>query len=463
MPDADPSALLRKLPSVDEVLGREAVRALLEGHPRPAVVRAVRAAVDAARKRILRGEASPEVPDEAVAAALACGAAPGLVRVINGTGVVLHTNLGRAPLAAEACEAVARIAAGYANLELDLGRGERGSRHAPLEPLLAELTGAEAALAVNNNAAAVWLVLAALAEGKSCVVSRGELVEIGGGFRIPDVMRQSGARLVEVGTTNRTRLSDYADAIGSDTALLVKVHRSNFRQVGFTEEVSTAELARLGRERGVAVYEDLGSGCLVPLRGEGLVPEPTVRETVAAGADVVTFSGDKLLGGPQAGLVVGRKALVEPLRKHPLHRAVRVDKLAVAALEATLRLYRDGREAEVPAVRLLAASRAQLRPRAERLRELVGGDAEVVEVTSQPGGGSLPGAEPPSLAVALGGDAAALAAALRTGEPPVVARVHGERLHLDVRTIFDDELPALAAAVDAARRRVAAKGRTEAC
>lgn len=445
--------LLRELPSVDEVLSRPATQALLAAHPRAAVVRAVRAAIDATRAELQAGGTDPHVRDERVAAALATQRRPGLRPVINATGVVLHTNLGRAPLAKEAQDAVLEVARGYANLELDLETGRRGSRYAPLAPLLAELCGAEAALAVNNNAAAVLLVLAALAAGRECIVSRGELVEIGGGFRIPDVMRMAGVRLVEVGTTNKTRLSDYADAIGPDTALLVKVHKSNFAQVGFTAEVSARELAALGSERGVPVYEDLGSGCLVSLERAGLPHEPTVAEAVAAGAGVVTFSGDKLLGGPQAGLVVGRRELLQRLERHPLNRALRVDKLTVAALEATLRMYRDGRGDEVPAVRMLGEQAAALELRAARLRDLLaplGVRSAVVRVTSQVGGGALPQAEPPSAAVAIEGPAERLHERLRRGEPAVVARIHDDRLVLDTRTVQDGELAALAEAVAAA-------------
>ncbi len=444
---------LRELPSVDEVLCRPTVQDLLGAHPRAAVVRAVRGAIDAARQALLAGGGDPQVSDAAVADALRAGRRPGLRRVINATGVVLHTNLGRAPLADEAQQAALEIARGYANLELSLDTGKRGSRYAPVAPLLAELCGAEAALVVNNNAAAVLLVLASLAAGRECIVSRGELVEIGGGFRIPDVMRLAGVRLVEVGTTNKTRIEDYAEAIGPDTALLVKVHKSNFALVGFTEEVSTAELAQLGRERGVPVYEDLGSGLLESLERAGLPREPTVAEAVAAGAGVVTFSGDKLLGGPQAGLVVGRRELVQRMERHPLNRALRVDKLTVAALEATLRMYRDGRAAEVPAVRMLTEQAATLQVRAERLRDLLarsGVRAQVVPVTSQVGGGALPQAAPPSFAVAIDGPSETLHESLRRGDPAVVARIHESRLLLDTRTVEDRDLATLAQAVVAA-------------
>jgi len=444
---------LRALPAIDEVLGRPAIRALLENHPRAAVVRAARAAVEERRRAILAGDADPTVDDEAVAAALAREERPGLRRVINATGVVLHTNLGRAPLAAEAREALQAVAAGYSNLELDLESGRRGSRYAAVAPLLAGLCGAEAALVVNNNAAAVLLVLAALAAGKECIVSRGELVEIGGQFRIPDVMRMAGVKLVEVGTTNKTRLSDYAAAITDQTALLLKVHKSNFALVGFHEEVETRELAALGRERGIPVYGDLGSGCLVGLGEAGLPPEPTVGEAVAAGAAIVTFSGDKLLGGPQAGLVVGQRELIGRLERHPLIRALRIDKLSLAALEATLRMYRDGRAAQVPAIRMLTEAVGTVEARAQRLRDGLrarGVPCEVVPVESQVGGGAMPLAAPPSAAVAIGGEAALLHERLRRGDPAVVARIERERLLLDARTIEEGEVGLVVEAVTAA-------------
>ena len=453
MEDSEKNRLLRQLPSVDELLATEEARGLVRDHGHPIVARAARRAVADARLRLLAGEAaSAEVAPEALGAALADESRPGLRRVINATGVVLHTNLGRAPLAAAAVERLREVAGSYCNLELDLESGERGSRHAQLEPLLKELTGAEAALAVNNNAGAVLLVLSALGHGREGIVSRGELVEIGGGFRVPDVMRQSGVRLVEVGTTNKTRLADYEAAINDATALLVKVHRSNFALVGFTEEADPAELAALGARRGVPLYDDLGSGCLVDTAALGLPRERTVGEAVRAGAAVVSFSGDKLLGGPQAGLIVGRRALIEQIRRHPLARALRIDKFTAAALEATLRLYRDGREKEIPALALLGAGLAELGSRAERLRAALlalGVAGEIVPTVGQVGGGAMPLAEPPSRAVALQPSAGAerFAALLRAGPWPVVARIAQERLLLDVRAVLDVEIQPLAAAV----------------
>jgi L-seryl-tRNA(Ser) seleniumtransferase len=362
-----------------------------------------------------------------------------LRRVINATGVVLHTNLGRAPLAPEALARVAAVARGYSNLEYDLGAGARGSRQDHLAGLLRDLTGAEAALVVNNNAAAVLLALAALAEGRDVVVSRGELVEIGDGFRIPDVLTRSGARLVEVGTTNRTRIADYERAIGADTAAILRVHQSNFRIVGFAEQPAVHELARLAQRRGLVLVDDLGSGVL-----EEAGDEPTVRSSLEAGADLVTFSGDKLLGGPQAGIVVGRAELVERLRGHPLQRAVRADKLTLAALEGTLALYR--RSESPPVLRMLAEPPDSVRARAERLAGLTGGRVEAT--VARTGGGSLPLAEIESFACALAED---LAAPLRTGELPVIGIVRDGMLLLDCRTIAEDEVEEVAAAVRACR------------
>jgi L-seryl-tRNA(Ser) seleniumtransferase len=379
---------------------------------------------------------------------------PSLTRVLNATGVVLHTNLGRAPLAEPALQRVVEVARGYANLEYRLDERRRGSRHEHVSDLLCALTSAEAALVVNNCAAAVLLGLSANAAGREVVVSRGELVEIGGSFRVPDVMRASGARLVEVGTTNRTRVGDYERALSPDTALLMKVHRSNFAVVGFTEEVSLAELVALGRARGVPVMMDLGSGSLVAPRTLGLTatPEPSVGELTGTGADVVCFSGDKLLGGPQAGLLLGKAAAIERCRTHPLLRALRPDKLTLAALEATLELYRDGKAAEVPTLAMLAAPEPTLAERARRLAEAIdrvcanidgGLEARLLRVRSAVGGGALPLEEPWSWAVTLQSptrSAEALDACLRRASPPVVGRIADDHLLLDVRTLTDADV-----------------------
>ncbi len=455
MDDATRRERLRALPSIDELLTRPSLVSLLQQHPRPLALAAVRGAVAQVRAGLFRGD-DVTLRDEDVLAALARVASPNLRRVINATGVVLHTNLGRAPLAEVALRRLLEIGGGYCNLELDLDEGERGSRYDPVVGLLCELTGAEDALVVNNCAAAVVLTLSALASGREAVVSRGELVEIGGGFRVPDVMRQSGAQLVEVGTTNRTRLADYEAALTERGGLLVKVHRSNFAVVGFTEEASPRELSELSRRRGVPLFVDLGSGALQPLHGEGLTAEPTVATVVAAGADVVAFSGDKLLGGPQAGLLVGRAAVLAKLKAHPLNRALRVDKLTVAALEATLELYRDGRaDAELPTRRLLTTPLAELEARAGRLAARLsacGVPHRLVQADGRVGGGSMPLATLPSWAVALTGlPAVALQERLRAGSPPVVARVVDDEVWLDVRCVADGELDALARAIEEAR------------
>jgi L-seryl-tRNA(Ser) seleniumtransferase len=421
---------LRQLPSVDSLLRRAG--GLAERHGHPATVEAIRSALAEARAA---GEA-PE-PDVLLRrAAEILERPPSLREVLNATGVIVHTNLGRAPLAAVALDRVRAIAGGYSNLEFDLDAGRRGSRHAHLGGLLAELTGAEAGLAVNNNAAAVLLCLAALAAGREVVISRGELIEIGDGFRIPDILAQSGARLVEVGTTNRTSLRDYRDAIGPDTAALVRVHQSNFRILGFTAAPSTPELAALAREHGVPLVDDLGSGQLLDL--PDLADEPTARGSIEAGATVVCFSGDKLLGGPQAGVIVGAAAEIDRIRRHPLARAVRIDKLSLAALEATLELYRDPGRAlrEIPVLRATAESAGAVRARAERLSGRLGG--EVVATTARVGGGAVPLLELPSFACALeGGDA--LAERLRRADPPVAALVREGRVLLDCRTLTDDQ------------------------
>jgi L-seryl-tRNA(Ser) seleniumtransferase len=447
------------LPSVDDVLRSPAGVALLSRHPRWAVVAAARAEIEARRASLRAGGAGDRQPpgEEALAARVAALRQPSLRPVINATGVVLHTNLGRAPLAARARARVDEVARGYSTLEFDPAERGRGSRHDHVTALLTTLTGAEAAAVVNNNAGAVLVALAALAGGgREVVVSRGELIEIGGGFRVPDVMRASGATLIEVGTTNKTRLRDYTDAVTERTALLLKVHRSNFALVGFTEETEVAELAAAGRARGLPVMVDLGSGALVDTRALGLPPEPTVPDVVRAGADLVAFSGDKLLGGPQAGIVVGRRAAVDAVRSHPLMRALRPDKLTLAALEATLEIYRDGAARdEVPALRMLAAPAEELAARRDRLMAALaavapGVSAEPRQVRSAVGGGALPLAEPETCAVALaapGAGADHLADALAAGAPAVAVRIADGRVLLDLRTVADDEVDALAAAV----------------
>jgi len=421
---------LRDLPSVDE---------LARTFDDPLAVGAARSVLDRAREEIRAG-GDPGDLAARVQSELDAARSPGLRRVINATGVIAHTNLGRAPLAAEALDRVHAAASGYSNLEYDLARGARGSRQTHIAPILRRLTGAEASLVVNNNAAAVMLALAALGEGREVLVSRGELIEIGDGFRIPDVLARSGAQLREVGTTNRTRAADYDRAVGPDTALLLRVHQSNFRVVGFTEQPTVAELAAVGRKHGIPLVDDLGSGALV-----AVADEPTARDSLAAGADVVCFSGDKLLGGPQAGIVVGRAPLIERLRRHPLQRALRADKLTLAALEATLALYLDA-PGRIPVLRMLREDATVVRERAERLASLVDGGVE--ETVARAGGGALPLAELPSFACAVEEQ---LAAKLRSADPAVVGVIRDGRTLLDCRTIADDEVDLVAAAVRACR------------
>ncbi|MGI8861300.1 MAG: L-seryl-tRNA(Sec) selenium transferase [Gaiellaceae bacterium] len=429
---------LRDLPSVDRLLADER----LADEPHDLVLGAARSVLERAREEIRVGrEPSPLV--DAVLEELARGRRPSLRRVLNATGVLVHTNLGRAPLADAALARVAEVGSGYSNLEYDLERGQRGSRQDHLRSLLRRLTGAEAALVVNNNAAAVLLALAALAEGREVVVSRGELIEIGDGFRIPDVLVRSGARLVEVGTTNRTRASDYERAIGPETAILLRVHQSNFRVVGFSEQPRLDELAELARKHDVPLVDDLGSGALAAVGDE-----TTPAESLRAGADLVCFSGDKLLGGPQAGIVVGRTKLVERLRRHPLQRALRADKLTLAALEGTLSLALSPETRDrIPVLRMLHEPVEQVRARAERLAELVGGEVE--ETVARVGGGALPLAELQSAACAVEEE---LAEPLRLGNPPVIAVVRDGRTLLDCRALSDDEVDEVAAAVAAARQ-----------
>jgi L-seryl-tRNA(Ser) seleniumtransferase len=435
---------LRDLPSVDELLRDTR----LAGEPRPLALAAARAALERAREEIRAG-AEPGDVVECALAELARARRPRLRRVINATGVIVHTNLGRAPLAQAALERVQEIGGGYSNVEYDLAEGGRGSRQDHCADLLRRLTGAESALVVNNNAAAVLLALAALAEGREVLVSRGELIEIGDGFRIPDVLERSGARLVEVGTTNRTRAADFERAVGSETALLLRVHQSNFRLVGFTEQPALRDLAAVARRHELPLVDDLGSGALLASNTVLLGDEPDARASIAAGADLVCFSGDKLLGGPQAGIVVGRAELVERLRRHPLQRALRADKLTLAALEGTLALYLDPERAAraLPVLRMLAEPAEAVQARAERLAELTGGEIE--QTVARVGGGALPLTELQSFACAL---EEALAARLRETEPPVIALVRDARTLLDCRTVRDDEVDGVAAAVAAARR-----------
>jgi L-seryl-tRNA(Ser) seleniumtransferase len=457
---------LRLIPKVDDLLHDPRTAAWLQATPRWLVTDAVRDELDAVRRELLAGSGAPAPPDlldrdrilDRVERRLAAASRFKLRRVINATGIIIHTNLGRAVLAPEAVARLEEAARGYTNLEFDLEAGRRGSRHEPLRDLLRRLTGAEDALVVNNNAAAVLLCLNTLARGREVIVSRGELVEIGGSFRIPEVMARSGAILREVGATNRTHPRDYEAAAGEQTALLLKVHTSNYRMVGFIHETGLEELVALGRARGIPVMEDLGSGCLVDLAPFGLADERPVPRSVAAGADLVTFSGDKLLGGPQAGIIVGRRDLIRLLDANPLHRALRIDKFTVAALEATLRLYLEGEDAfrRIPVLAAIAARQEDLlragRRRLARWRPTLPSHLTVtVERTaSQVGGGALPMQDIPSAAFAVTSSLLTpneVEAAFRAFEPPIIGRIEEGRLLLDLRTLLPDDFPAIGEAL----------------
>ena len=452
-------ALLKQLPKIDEILLLLEKQGILN-ETSPVVVKAVcRAEVEKLRLGILNLKGEWEGPSlnlasvaERVRQAVQDLHRYRLRRVINATGIILHTNLGRAPLCPEALERIVEVGRGYSNLEYDLARGERGLRYDHIRNLLCLLTGAEDALAVNNNAAAVLLVLNTLAQGKEAIVSRGELIEIGGEFRIPEVMEKSGGRLREVGTTNRTHLKDYEAAIGPDTALLMKVHTSNFRIIGFTEETDLVKLAALGKKYGIPVMDDLGSGCFLDLASYGLGKEPTVQEVLDSGVDVVTFSGDKLLGGPQAGLILGKREILEKIKKNPLNRALRIDKLTLAALEATIVQYLQPRDSlgKLQTVRALTEPAGNVSKRARKLKILLMKlPNERIDVTITPGwsmagGGSLPGKEIATTLVCLrirGLSTAALESRMRGLAIPIIARIENDQVSLDARTLMDDELP----------------------
>ena len=453
-------SLLRAIPKVDACLGWLAD----ESAPAYLVKKAVRAVLDERRRAVMAGEAAVDLSREQLESdmrrRLAGFLRPNFRTVVNATGVVVHTNMGRSPLPARTVEGLTRVGRRYSNLEFDLATGKRGSRYSLVEGLLCELTGAEAALVVNNNAAAVFLALSTVAAGREVIVSRGQLVEIGGSFRIPDVMARSGAILVEVGATNRTHRHDYERAITENTALLLKVHTSNFRVIGFTSEVSLPELCALGRARGIPVMEDLGSGCFVDLSRFGLPREPTVREVVAGGVDIVTFSGDKLLGGPQAGIILGRREIIGRIKKNPLNRALRIDKFTLAGLESILRLYYDEDAAlrEIPTLAMLSVPFSVLERRARRLVRLIKKnlapvcDVRGVTVSSRVGGGALPEYGLPTKAVALRPfdvSVNALESGLRRADPPVIGRIEDGALLLDMRTVADDEIKPLAGSLTA--------------
>jgi L-seryl-tRNA(Ser) seleniumtransferase len=465
MPLEEKKNLLQKIPAVDRILNSSLLVSLMPRYPRALVLKAVHQVLEDIRQEIKSPDETRDLPDlsvesvsKTVAESLRVLDQPSLRPVINATGIVVHTNLGRSLLAERVLQRFKTIAGGYSNLEFDLDTGERGSRYTHVEDILIELTGADAALPVNNNAAAVLLCLDTLAKGREVIVSRGQLVEIGGSFRIPDVMKRSGAKMVEVGTTNKTHLRDYESAIGPETALLLKVHQSNFQIVGFSEEVDTATLVDLGRKSGLPVMEDLGSGCFVDFSKYGLLKEPTVQEVVSKGVDVITFSGDKMLGGPQAGIILGRKDLVETIRKNQLTRALRIDKLTLLALEETLRIYRDEQAAirEIPTLRMILQPYKEIKSKAVRLIRMIGRlDEESFSVAladgdSKIGGGALPLFTLPSSIVCLSPgrlSAQTIESRLRFYETPVIARIEKERVLLDVRTIQDSEMRTVAQAI----------------
>ncbi len=458
-------SLLRTLPGVDRLLELAKTDPYLGQIPRSVTISAIRQVIEIHRQRILQnlpGVSSQDLSEShwlnAVKAAAQKSMTPNLIEVINATGIVVHTNLGRSPLADQALAHIHAVASRYSNLEFNLESGNRGSRYAVVEDLICELTGAESAMVVNNNAAAVLLSLDTIAKNKEVIVSRGELVEIGGSFRIPDVMAKSGAILKEVGTTNRTHVKDYQQAISDQTGLLLKVHSSNFALVGFTASVSLKDMVHLGAQHGLPVMEDLGSGTLIDFSKYGLMKEPTVQESVAAGADIVTFSGDKLLGGPQAGIIVGAKPIIDKIKQNPLTRALRIDKLTLAGLESTLRLYRDEQNAlfAIPTLRMLTYPPAEILQKAKRLKKMITRlkdsriVADVVDFPSKAGGGALPLLDLPSKCVALriaGMTADSLESHMRHHQPPIIGRIVDDIYIMDMRTVFPDELPKIVAAI----------------
>lgn len=453
---SDKKALLSSIPSVDELLNNDHIKKLLDIYPRSVLVDSIREYLQQYRERILQATDIDKLvlSDDSIIDGIIAYAknktSNNLKNVINGTGVVLHTNLGRACISPAVIENLVRISSRYSNLEMDLAKGSRGSRYDHVEDILCHLTKAEAAMVVNNNAAAVMLVLSTMAKDGEVIVSRGQLVEIGGSFRIPDVMVQSGAKLVEVGTTNKTHLWDYERAISDNTKALMKVHTSNYRIVGFTEEVDSEELVGLGRKKSILVIEDLGSGMLIDLSKYGLPYEPTVQEAVASGMDVVTFSGDKMLGGPQAGIIVGKREYIEEMKKNPLTRAFRIDKMTLAALEGTLKLYLDENRAikEIPVLRMLTENKKEISERADklynRLMSSLKGECSIsiCDDYSEVGGGSMPMHKMPTTVISISSDRISvnqLEKKLRSNEIPIITRIYKDRVLIDLRTIWEDE------------------------
>ena len=457
---------LRNLPAVDHVLELSKSDPFFEEVPRSVLIRSIRSVLDNRRRQII--EQDPADIDELLADAAVVTGVKDLVRqaqslnlraTVNATGIVIHTNLGRSLLAESAIEHLCAVGRRYSNLEFDLDKGRRGSRYANVEDLICEISGAESAMAVNNCAGAVLLALETMAAGKKVIVSRGELVEIGGSFRVPDVMAKSGGILCEVGTTNRTHLRDYENAVDEQTALLLKVHKSNYSVVGFSAEVSLKDLVVLGQKHQVPVMEDLGSGTFIDFSRYGLLKEPTVQESVSTGVDIITFSGDKLLGGPQAGLVVGKKACIDRIKKNPITRALRIDKLTLAALESTLRLYRDEEKAvqAIPTLRMMLQPIATLEEKAGRLKKMLesAGHSRLtvasLDLVSRPGGGSLPLLELPSKGLGIridGLSANAIEKSLRLNSPPIIGRIEDDLYTMDMRTLQDDELETIRSAIE---------------
>lgn len=463
--------MLRKLPGVDQIFEITKTMSFIESVPKSVIVNSIRDVLEKRRKRILAADMdnleeslSENQVIDSVKATVAKTMALNLRHLVNATGVVVHTNLGRSLLPGEVVENISRIASRYSNLEYDLVAGTRGSRYSVIEDIICEISGAPAALVVNNNAGAVLLCLDTIARGREVVISRGELVEIGGSFRIPDVMAKSGGILKEVGTTNRTHMMDYENAINDKTALLLKVHRSNYSVVGFTAEVSLKELVEMGHRRDIVVMEDLGSGTFIDFSKYGLVKEPTVQESVAAGADVVTFSGDKLLGGPQAGIIVGRAQILERIKKNPIARALRIDKMTLAALESTIRLYRDEAKAvqTIPTLRMLTMNIAEIEHRAlELLNNLMGlNDSrigiDIVDLSSKAGGGALPFLELPSKCLRIkidGLSANVLESKMRNNSPPIIGRIEDDAFIIDPRTLRNEDLPIILSAFNHVLKR----------
>ncbi|MGD8520444.1 MAG: L-seryl-tRNA(Sec) selenium transferase [Desulfobacterales bacterium] len=470
--DQKQQTLLRRLPGVDRILELTKTEPFFEDIPQSVLVNSIRATIENQRDRILHND--PAMSEDNLAEAgmleevkrgVTKAMAPNLRRVVNATGVVVHTNLGRSLLAAEADEMLSLIAGRYSNLEFNLAAGKRGSRYSSVEGILCEISGAPAAMVVNNNAGAVLLCLETMAKNKTVIVSRGELVEIGGSFRIPDVMAKSGSILKEVGTTNRTHLQDYEKAIDEQTGLLLKVHRSNYSVVGFTAELSLRELVDLGTKHGIPVMEDLGSGTFIDFSRYGLMKEPTVQESVATGADVITFSGDKLLGGPQAGIIVGKTTIVDEIKRNPLTRALRIDKLTLSALESTLRLYRDEAKAIqlIPTLRMLTMSSQEIEEKAKRLVSRLQAienariDTQVLQRSSKAGGGALPLLDLPSLCVGIkiqGCSANTLERQLRDNDPPIIGRIEEDKFIVDLRTVQEEEISIIETAFALILKRV---------